>query len=79
MKRLKNIEKNQYSNNNNDKSELSSVRSESCKKTSISDDETQTSFEYLKDNTEEFCGGYPDIFDLDLKEFFNYIASQEEK
>ena len=49
------------------------------KKTSISDDETQTSFEYLKDNTEEFCGAYPDILDLDLKEFFNYIASQEEK
>ena len=23
--------------------------------------------------------GYPDIFDSDLKEFFNYIASEEEK
>ena len=24
-------------------------------------------------------GGYPDIFDSDLKEFFNYIVSEEEK
>ena len=40
--------------------------------------ETQTSFEYLKNNTEEFFLGYPDIFDSDLKEFFNYIASEEE-
>ena len=79
LKRLKNIEKNQYSNNNNDKSELSSVRSKSSKKISVSDDETQTSFEYLKDNRKEFFKGYPDIFDLDLKEFYNYIPSQEEK
>ena len=26
-----------------------------------------------------FLGGYPDIFDSDLKEFFNYIVSEEEK
>ena len=26
-----------------------------------------------------FFLGYPDIFDSDLKEFFNYIASEEEK
>ena len=87
----------------NDISESSSARSESSKKTSISDDElersvyspnvanmkginilepgdkTQTSFEYLKNNTEEFFLGYPDIFDSDLKEFFNYILSEEEK
>ena len=25
-----------------------------------------------------FFGGYPDIFDSDLKEFFNYIVSEEE-
>ena len=80
LKRLKNIETNQNSNNNNnDKSELSSARSESSKKTSISDDETQTSFEYLKNNTEQFFGNYPNISDLDLKEFFHYIASQVEK
>ena len=41
--------------------------------------ETQTSFEYLKNNTEEIFLGYPDIFDSDLKEFLNYIASEEEK
>ena len=33
--------------------------------------ETETSFEYLKNNTDEFFLGYPDVFDLDLKEFFN--------
>ena len=92
LKRLKNIEKNQNSNNNdkskktNDKSNLSSARSESsfyfnppgnAKSKSVSDDElersvylpdvanikginilepkneTQTSFEYLKNNTKE--------------------------
>ena len=59
MKRLKNIETNWNSNNNDDdKSELSSARSESSKKTSISDDGTQTSFEYLKDNREEFFESY---------------------
>ena len=106
FKRLINIEKN-LNSNNNDKSKLSSARSESSfyftpsnsvkselsKKTSISGDElersfystdvanmkginisepkneTQTSFEYLKDNTEEFFLGYPDIFDSDLKNF----------
>ena len=26
-----------------------------------------------------FLGGYPNVFDSDLKEFFNYIASEEEK
>ena len=40
----------------NDISESSSARSESSKKTSISDDETQTSFEYLKNNTKSFLG-----------------------
>ena len=74
------MKKNQNSNNN-DKSNLSSARSESSEKTSISDDElersvylpdvanmkginilepkneTQTSFEYLKNNTEEFFWG----------------------
>ena len=56
LKRLENIEKNQNKHNNdNDKSELSSARSESSKKTSISsDDESQTSPEYLKNSTEEF-------------------------
>ena len=39
--------------------------------------ETQTSFEYLKNNIEEFFLGYPDIFDSDLKEFFKDIASEE--
>ena len=42
-------------------------------------DETQTSSECLKNNTEEFFLGYPDIFDSDLKECLNYIASEEEK
>ena len=41
--------------------------------------ETQTSFEYLKNNTEEFFLGYPDNFNSDLKKFFNYIVSEEEK
>ena len=54
-----------------ERSELSSERSESSKKTSISDDyEVQTSFEYLKDNKEEFFGGYSKIFDSNLKIFF---------
>ena len=80
LKRLKNIEKNKNKNNDNNKSELSSVRSESSKKTSISsDDKSQISPEYLKDNREEFFDGYPYIFDSDLKEFFNHIAFQEEK
>ena len=43
-----------------------------------SKNETQTSFEYLKNNTDEFFLGYPDVFDSDLKEFFNYIASEEQ-
>ena len=49
MKRLKNIEKNQNVNNNdkskktNDESELSNVKSESSKKTSIRDDELERS------------------------------------
>ena len=80
LKRLKNIEINQKINNNDsDRNNLSSARSELSTKSLTSDDETQTSFEYLKDNTEESFGGYPNIFDLDLKEFFNYIASKEEK
>ena len=58
------------------------------KKTSISDDasndlelknETQTSFEYLKNNIEEFFNSFPNIFNLDLKKNFNYIASEEKK
>ena len=57
----------------------SSARSESSKKTSTSDDETQTSFEYLQNNTKEFFRGYPNIFDSDLKEFFKDITSEEEK
>ena len=80
LKKLKNIEKNQSKNHNdNDISELSSVRSKLSTKILTSDDETQTSFQYLKDNTKDFFGGYQDIFDSDLKEFFKYIASQEEK
>ena len=71
MKRLKNIETNQKSNNN-DKSKSRFYTPSS------SDDETQTSFEYLKDNTDEFFS-YSDIFDPDLKEFFNYIASEGKK
>ena len=49
LKRLKNIEKNQNVNNNdknkktNDESELSSLKSESSKKTSIRDDELERS------------------------------------
>ena len=102
LKRLKNIEKNQNSNNN-DKSKPSSARNESSKKTSVSDDklegsiyfpnvanmkdinnlelknETHTSFEYLKNNTEEFFLVHPDIFDSDLKEFFKVIASEEKE
>ena len=85
LKRLKNIEKNQNSNNN-DRSNLSSAKSESSKKISISDDElersiylpdvanmkginilepkneTQTSFEYLKNNTDEFFWGLSRYF-----------------
>ena len=71
MQRLKNIETNQKSNNN-DKSKSRFYTPSS------SDDETQTSFEYLKDNTDEFFS-YSDIFDSDLKEFFNYIASEGKK
>ena len=57
LKRLKNFEANQNRNNNdNDKSHLSSARSELSTKTLTNDDKTQTSFEYLKDNTEEFLG-----------------------
>ena len=41
--------------------------------------ETQTYFEYLKNNTDEFFSNYSDIFDSDLKEFFNCIVSEEEK
>ena len=82
FKRLKNIETNQK-NNNNDKSELSTplncARIKSNTKTLNSDDdETQTSFEYLKNNTDEFFNDDPDIFYLDLKNVFKYIASQEE-
>ena len=92
LKRLKDIEKNQNSNNY-DKSKPSSARSESSEKTSISDDKlersihfldvaniksinnlelknkTKTSFKCLKNNIEEFCLGYPNIFDSDLKSF----------
>ena len=80
------MKKNQ-SSNNNDKSNLSSARSESSKKTSVSDDvvnilelkyETETSFEYLKDNTGEFLNNFSNVFASDLKEFFNYIVSEEE-
>ena len=44
-----------------------------------SKNEIQTSVEYLKNNTEVFFLGYPDIFDSHLKELFNYIASEQEK
>ena len=57
LKRLKNIEKNQNSNNN-DKSNLSSARSESSTETLINDDETQTSSQYLKNNTNKFFGNF---------------------
>ena len=74
LKRLKNIETNQKSNNN-DKSEsstpLSSVRSKSSTKTLSSDDDdddkAMAPFVYSKDNTNELFNLYPDIFDLDLK------------
>ena len=81
LKKLKNIEINQNSNNNNDddKSNLSSARSELNTKTLINNDETQTSCKYLKDTTEEFFGGFPNIFDSSLKEFFDYIASEEKE
>ena len=81
LKRLKNIETNQKSNNNNnDKSELSDTRSESSSYTSLtSDHKTQISFEYLKDNKDEIFEGYPNIFDSNLKVFFNYIASKEKR
>ena len=42
-----------------------------------SKDETQTS--YLKDDLEVFFLGYPDIFDSDLKIFFENIAPEEKK
>ena len=78
FKRLKNIETNQKSNNN-DKSELSDARSESSFYTSSSDDEPQTFFEYLKNNTDELFLSCSSIFNSDLKEFFKDIASEEEK
>ena len=53
--------------------------SKSSKKTSISDYDTQTTFEYLKNNTEEFFNSFPNIFDSDLKEFFKDIASEEKE
>ena len=46
LKRLKNMEKNQ-SSNNNDKSKPSSARSESSKKTLISDDKLERSIHFL--------------------------------
>ena len=53
LKRLKNIEMNQKSNNN-DKSELSCAKSELSLYTPlIGNDETQTSFEYLKGKIDE--------------------------
>ena len=42
-------------------------------------DETHASFEYLKNNTEEFYGISPNIFDSNLKIFFDYIASEEKE
>ena len=39
------------------------------------EDETQTS--YFKDDLEVFFLRYPNIFDSDLKYFFENIASQE--
>ena len=42
-----------------------------------SKDKTQTS--YLKDDLEVFFLGYPDIFDSDLKIFFENIAPEEKK
>ena len=83
LKRLKNIEKNQNSNNN-DKSNLISARSESsfystplssARSKSISNDKLDRSV--YSPTIQKSC--YSDIFDSDLKEFFNYIASKEEK
>ena len=71
LKRLKNIETNQNRNNNdNDKSSLSSARSELSTETLISDDEAQTSFEYLEDNTEQFFGGLSKTFRLKFENIF---------
>ena len=42
-----------------------------------SKDERQTS--YLKDDLEVFFLGYPNIFDSDLKRFFETISSQEKE
>ena len=42
-----------------------------------SKDETQSS--YLKDDLEVFFLGYPDIFDSDLKEFFENLSSERKK
>ena len=59
---------------------MSDAKSESSFYTpSSNDDETQISFKYLENNTEEFFLGYPDIFDSDLKEFFKNIAFEEEE
>ena len=59
---------------------MSDTRSESSSYTPLtSDDKTQISFEYLKDNKVEFFEGYPNIFDSNLKVFFNYIASKEKR
>ena len=40
---------------------------------------TLSSFVYLKDNTKDFWGNYPHLFDSDLKEFFKGTASEEKK
>ena len=40
---------------------------------------TETSFYYLKDKIGELLKHYPGIFDLDLKNFFKYLTSEEEK
>ena len=101
MKKNENVNNNEKNKNTNDESELSNVKSESRKTTSIRDDEhergayspdvanmeaidilgskdeIQTS--YLKDDLEVFFFGYPDIFDSDLKNFFENIASQEKE
>ena len=42
-----------------------------------SKDKTQNS--YLKDDLEVFFLGYPDIFDSDLKEFFENLSSERKK
>ena len=66
--------------NNNDKSELSGAKSEQSLYTPLIDnDETQTSFEYLKGKVDEIIELHPKIFDLNLKEFFKDIASEEKK